>query len=249
MATAKKQEVMASQDNMPAYMKDKMMDQRGNENVGTDDVQLPRIDVLQALSPQIKKSDPDYIDGAEQGMLFNTLTGDLYEELQFIPVYVRKRWLLWKDRKAGGGLRGVADSEAEAKAKLAELDDRDQVEIVDTHENIVLIVEKDGTLTEAIWSLAKSKAKVARKFNSLVRLNGGPRFSRVYTMLPFEDENAAGEAYWNMAIGKSTQWPTQEQFEYAEALYESISQGSRKVGADYTEEAPAADGDVEASEI
>ena len=43
-----------------------------------DDITIPRVDVLQALSPQRKKTNAEYIEGAEEGMLFNTVTKQLY---------------------------------------------------------------------------------------------------------------------------------------------------------------------------
>ena len=54
-----------------------------NEGAGldydTNDLQIPFIRVIQALSPQIKKSDPAYIDGASQGDIFNTVTGQHWD--------------------------------------------------------------------------------------------------------------------------------------------------------------------------
>lgn len=249
MATAKKEvAVPASSDNMPAFMKGKDQS-RGNENVGTKDLQLPRIDVLQALSPQLKKNDADFIEGAEQGMLFNTLTGDVYETLKFIPVFYRKVWLIWKDRKAGGGLRGVYDSEAEAQKFIRSQEDAGQLVAQDTYENLILIVEENGELTEAILSMAKSKAKVARKFNSVIRLNGGDRFSRVYTLAPAEDQNAAGEDFWNVQIQKNTEWVTEEQYAHAEKLYTSIAAGERKVSTAYEGDDDTVGGSEAATEI
>lgn len=70
--------VAAADVAVPDYIKQDSS--RGNENVSSEDLQLPRLDVLQALSPQINKKKENYIDGAEVGMLFNTLTGELYPE-------------------------------------------------------------------------------------------------------------------------------------------------------------------------
>ena len=60
---ASKKAVAEKKDQAPAHIR--QGEGRGNENVGTEDIQIPRISVLQALSPQIKKSDPSYIEGAE----------------------------------------------------------------------------------------------------------------------------------------------------------------------------------------
>ena len=65
--------------------------------------------MIQALSPQIKKSDPAYIDGASQGDIFNTVTGqhwDGEEGVTVIPCYQETKYLKFKPREQGGGFMG-----------------------------------------------------------------------------------------------------------------------------------------------
>ena len=47
----------------------------GLQNIGADQMQIPFIRILQALSPQLNKDKPEYIKGASQGDIFNTVTG------------------------------------------------------------------------------------------------------------------------------------------------------------------------------
>lgn len=77
----------------------------GFENVTAQDVVIPRITILQALSPQLKKKDPQYIEGAEVGHFCDVATGDLFEEsLELIPVYFARVYLEWAPRSTGKGL-------------------------------------------------------------------------------------------------------------------------------------------------
>ena len=46
----------------------------GFEEVTTDDLQMPFVRILHAMSPQLKKSDASFIEGAVQGDIFNTVT-------------------------------------------------------------------------------------------------------------------------------------------------------------------------------
>jgi hypothetical protein len=229
---ARKKEVAVTEDQMPSYIKQGAA--RGNENVSNEDLQLPRIDVLQALSPQINKKKDEYIEGAEVGMIFNTLTGELYPDgLYFTPVQFTKRYLVWVDRKKdnGGGLRGIFDTEAEAQAFVNNADDGDKLEVVATAEHLVLLDSGD----EVILSMAKSKQKVSRKFNSMVRLNGGDRFSRRYRLTSVDDDGPQGE-YQNFAIANAG-WPDENVYLKAEALYNQISEGSRpRATGDYSNE-------------
>ena len=219
---------------VPSYIKQGQ--NRGNENVSNEDLQLPRIDVLQALSPQINKKKDEYIDGAEVGMLFNTLTGELYPEgVSITPISFAKRHLVWVDRKkdSEGGLRGVFDSADEAELFAQSQEDEDKLEIVPTAEHLVLL--DDGS--EVILSMAKSKMKVSRKFNSLVRLNGGDRFSRRYKITTVDDKSAQGE-FQNIAISNDG-YPPEEVYFKAEAIYGAISSGTKKQASGNYETASA----------
>ena len=82
---AVKEEFELVTNEIPDFMK---QGNRGAENVGTDDMIIPRIELIQALSPVRKKSDPAYIEGAEEGMLYNNVTRTLYgTEVTVVPVY------------------------------------------------------------------------------------------------------------------------------------------------------------------
>ena len=208
---------------LPSYIKQGQ--NRGNENVSNEDLQLPRIDVLQALSPQINKKKDNYIEGAEVGMLFNTLTGELYPDgVSITPVTFVKRHLVWVDRKkdSEGGLRSIFDTPEEAEAFVEAQADEDKLEVVATAEHLVML--DDGT--EVIVSMAKSRMKVSRKFNSLVRLNAGDRFSRRYKLTSVDDKSSQGE-FQNIAINNDG-FPSEEVYIKAEALYEAIESGAKK---------------------
>lgn len=228
---AKSKAVAKKEDQLPSYIKQDS--NRGNENVTNDDIQLPRIDVLQALSPQVMKKKDEYIEGAEVGMLFNTLTGELYPDgIHFTPVSFVKRYLVWVDRQqdSNGGLRGVFDEPAEAEAFLEQQEDANKLEVVPTAEHLVILDDGD----EVILSMSKSKMKVSRKFNSLIRLNGGDRFSRRYHLTTVDDEGPQGE-YQNFKIANAEDqaWPSEEVYLKAEKLYEAIQGGKKQASGNY----------------
>ena len=67
---AVKEETSLVLDDRPDWMKD---GNRGSEEVSSNDITLPRLQIIQDLSPQHKKNKPEYIDGAEVGDFFNSL--------------------------------------------------------------------------------------------------------------------------------------------------------------------------------
>lgn len=219
-------------DDRPTWASDK---QRGSEDVGIKDIILPRVDVLQALSPQLKKSDPAFIPGAEQGTFFNTLSRQIYgAEITFIPVVFRREWLVWGDRNSGGGFNGSYNTEAEGQAKVLELQGNGvSADVVETHVHFVLIVAADGTTEEAVFSWSRSKIKASRKLNSLVHMTGSDRFAGSYKLRAIEVSGAKGD-YWSADV-QFKGYHAKELFDRGLATYEAVQGGAR--GVDHNEEA------------
>ena len=46
----------------------------GMENVGSEDVKIPFLRILQDLSPQVKEGKGEYIQGAKPGMIINSVS-------------------------------------------------------------------------------------------------------------------------------------------------------------------------------
>jgi hypothetical protein len=208
---------------------------RGAENVGTDDVIIPRIELIQALSPVRKKSDPSYIEGAEEGMLYNNVTRTLYgNEVTVVPVYYTKQFLVWKDRKAGGGgsngFRGAFATKELADRAIADLAE-EALEVSDTAQHFVLVRNGDDW-QEAVISMAKSKIKVSKRWNSLMRLTNTDSFSRAYKLSATTETNARNESYFNFNVA-ALGFVNKDLYERAEKLYETIRAGGVKVSNDY----------------
>jgi len=245
-AIKKKDDTAMVSTERPEWMEDDSM--RGQEGVGVDDLTIPRLGVIQDLSPQRKKTAPEYIEGADSGMLFNTVTGRLYgTEVMFVPVYYRKEWVIWKSVNAGGGFNGAFPTEAGARAEFSEkemegqLDDKgnDLYEINDTGQQFGLVLNDDGSVEDIVMSMSKSKRKVDRQFNTMIKMAGRDRFSRVYKISAVEDQNAAGQDYFNFGVAPLG-FVNEDTFLYAEKMYEAISSGAKDVNRD-SESAAAAD--------
>jgi hypothetical protein len=229
---AVKEEFEIVTNEIPEFMK---QGNRGAENVGTDDMIIPRIELIQALSPVRKKSDPAYIEGAEEGMLYNNVTRTLYgTEVTVVPVYYTKQFLVWKDRKAGGGgsngFRGAFASKELADRAIAELAE-EALEVSDTAQHFVLVRNGDDW-QEAVISMAKSKVKVSKRWNSLMRLSNTDSFSRAYKLSATTETNARNESYFNFNVA-ALGFVNKELYERAEKLYETIRTGAVKVSNDY----------------
>ncbi len=217
----------------PAYMRNDDVG-RGSEHVSADDVVIPRLDVIQDLSPQRKKSQPEYIEGAETGLLFNTVTGQLYgADAVFVPVYFRKEYVIWKDRKAGGGFNGsFATVEAAQDAMNQGNLDPMLYGIVDTAQQFGLIVDNPTSekpqIEEVVISCSRSKMKPSRKLNSMIRMNGGDRWERAFRIRAVEMTNQEGQLYQNLDFSEMG-FVSEEVYNAGEKTYNAIVGGQRSV--------------------
>lgn len=111
MATKKNELIPAPKSNTPAEVADDFFQQNagaGLDNVTAADMMVPRLSILQSLSPQLKKRDSAYIEGAEVGHICDVGTGDIFESgVLFLPVYYRKEYIEWAPRASGGGLVAI----------------------------------------------------------------------------------------------------------------------------------------------
>lgn len=80
----------------------------GLETVTAKDLLIPRISILQQLSPQIDKQRSEYIKGAEAGMISDVGTGEIFpDKLWYLPIHFRKDYIEWAPRSSGKGLIAI----------------------------------------------------------------------------------------------------------------------------------------------
>lgn len=97
----------------------------GYENVTARDLLIPRLTILQGLSPQVTKGQPEYDEDAKVGEIYDVgLQQRFADGLIFIPVYYVKSWLEWAPRNSGKGLQGI--HETDEVLKHTEKDDKNR---------------------------------------------------------------------------------------------------------------------------
>lgn len=223
-STAVANVVNGVQEQMPEWLQ---KGNKGSEDVGARDMILPRVDVLQALSPQIKKSDPNYIDGAEQGKIFNTVTGEVYgDSINFIPIMFRKEYVVWKLRKAGGGFCGAFPTMEAAENFRAGLQSPDDHECVESHQHFAILLTEHGP-EEAVFSMTKSKLKVSRALNTLIQIAGVDRFAKAYRLDAVETSSDKGD-FWSFKA-HPVGFVSKELYERGQGLYDMIKAGQADV--------------------
>lgn len=88
---------------LPSFMQNQAG--RGMESLGSGDYEIPRIKLLQAISPEVEQ-----FDEAKNGVFWHTLNEQsLGASFNFVPVLISKRYVLWKPRHDGGGILARSD--------------------------------------------------------------------------------------------------------------------------------------------
>lgn len=181
---------------------------QGFEGADASSYAIPFLRILQAISPQAKKKDPRYIDGAEEGDFFNTVTEKIYkgdDGVIVVPVYYAHKYNEWAPDR--GGFRGslsaseyaVLDKEIrkDSKGNAYEANVATGNAITDTREHYVIIVNNDNTWEPALIALSGSELKKSKKWMTLMqgfRIQGqiAPMFSQMYRLTPQQESNDKG---------------------------------------------------------
>lgn len=87
----------------------------GMDNVTASDLLIPRVTILQGLSPQVIKTNSEYIKGAEPGIICDVgLRQLLGTEITVLPCFYAKIYLEWAPRgkanKNAGGQKGLINN-------------------------------------------------------------------------------------------------------------------------------------------
>jgi hypothetical protein len=222
--------VVKTNSDLPAFMK--QGESRGMEEANVEDFEIPRLSLVQSLSKCRDKDEAEYIPGIKEMDLYNNVTREIYGEVvPIVPVFFKKEFLLWKDLKKGGGFGGACDTLEEGEALLTtSIEDKsldgpiEDWEVVPTAQYYCLLITDNGKSEQIVISMAKSKSKVSRRWNSLIRINGNDMFSRYYYVCGISETNDSNQKYYNFKI-TGGDFVSEEIYKAAEEMYELIQAG------------------------
>lgn len=80
----------------------------GLENLNQNDLLIPRLSIIQGLSPQMTRTKAEYDPNAKPGDIYDVALGERFGEgIDFIFVHYQKQWLQWAPRTSGKGLQAI----------------------------------------------------------------------------------------------------------------------------------------------
>lgn len=198
---------------VPKNMLDSMIQDAGagTENITSDDMKIPFLRVLQPLSPECSKRDEAYIEGAEAGLIFNTVTRQLYgEKIQVIPCAYQKKYLEFVPRDQGGGFRG--ELAANSEEVLGAVRNEQNKDILPGGNELVISAQhyckfqdpSTGSWQSAIIDMKATSLKVSRQWNTMIQMQEVqhegksyklPTFGVIWDLVTADAENDKGR--WN----------------------------------------------------
>lgn len=178
-------------------MDDIVADAGAGTSQSADDNIVPFIVLLQDASPEVKKRDPSYVDGAEPGMLMNKATKKLYAAdaaqaeatglplLVFQPCAFDRAVIEWIPRNDGGGFVARHDFKESVEATMNRIggkqvqDPQDpektiwrtadgKHDLIDTRYHFGNILEIDGTLIPAVIGMSSTGHTASREWMTLM---------------------------------------------------------------------------------
>jgi hypothetical protein len=186
----------------------------GFEGQTMADIAIPFLTVLQKMSPQC---DSTTLAGAKPGMLFNTVTEELWdgeEGLVFVPAYTENVFVEWVPRDKGGGFVGVHNisSEVVTKAKSSAEEFGRYVteegnELQETFYVYGVLLDDEGNSSQMITiAFTSSKIRVYKKWNTKLTMftikgtkQRPPLFAHKVRIKTVREENPKG-AYYNFVL-------------------------------------------------
>jgi|TARA_A100001391_G_scaffold116183_3_gene78657 hypothetical protein len=181
----------------------------GFEDMGADDLQLPRLKLLQAMSPEIEND-----EALRAGQILNSVTGDSWSSdggVKVIPCVYHKTYVEWAPQ--GSGTKGpvavhqsksVMDDTVRGEDNKFYKNDNSGNYIEETANYFVLIVGEKGETSQAVISMKSSQLTPSRNWNSKmknlkIKNSSGvyftpPMWSHIYTLRSEKAKN--GDKTW-----------------------------------------------------
>jgi hypothetical protein len=210
------------EDKIPAHIAANMATAgRGNEHVGAN-VQIPRLKLLQKMHDEVDKHHPKYVEGAEVGSFYNTVSNKIYgEAVKIISITFKSEFVVWKSRDAGGGKLGDFETAQAAQEAIQATGRIEDYVVTPTHQHLLIIKDpKTGELesTPVLMDFANTKLRVSKGWNAQIGMKGGDRFNGLWTMKSVAASNDKG-SWLNIDI-EFDGWALADDYKVAEALYQ-----------------------------
>lgn len=191
---------------MPAMSQADLKEMYGD--MDRDDITIPRMVILQGLSPEVTQGQGRpgefYIKGLER----NLGKGPV----EFIVLMRNKSRIRWQDLQFGGGIlcrsvdakQGVGEPGGACEQCPHSVWNGKDKPACDIYQNLIVVLKQDSEWIPMAISGNRTKLKAIKNLNSMLMVElakGRPLFAKSYTIEAVNRSNTQGMAYWSYRIG------------------------------------------------
>ena len=213
---------------------------KGSQNMTQEDLALPFLKVLGQLSPEVNKRDGKYVEGAEPGMILNTVTNEVFDGtkgIDVLPVFYERKYVEWQDRGEGKGAPvAIHDASSDIMSQTTrDKSFKDRLpsgNYLENTANHYVVVLGDSPQT-ALISMKATQLKISRKWNSImmgIKLQGKnglftpPTYSHIYNLKTVQMSNDKGTWFgWDVTkVGPVTDKAI---YDMAKSFADSVGKG------------------------
>ena len=213
----------------------------GLSNVSTKDVMIPRIKLLQKMSPECDNAS---LPEAKAGQIFNSASQSVYDGptgIRVVPCEYIRTYVEWAPEGTGNKAPvniHPATSNVMSLAKKSPTDNRFYLDngnyVEETANHIVLILDDNNNVeSRGILTMKSSQLKKSRQWNYMMMtatMEGGgktitpPSYAIVYRLSTLQEETN-GKKYYGWTVAKEGFVPTKEIFTTGESFALAFRQG------------------------
>ena len=217
----------------------------------SSEMQIPFLRVLQALSPQLNKKKPEFIEGAAMGDLFNTVTGQKWageDGVVVVPCFQTTKYLEFVPRDSGGGFKGEIAPNDPVLTQTMRSGSKEILpngnELVKSDQHFCLVVEEDGSFQPVVVDMKSTQLKVSRRWKTQIAMQKvkHPKtgqmitpavFATMWKLTTTDESNDQGD-WSNYQIEKVGLVASRDLLLEAKAFRDSIAAGEVKAAAEET---------------
>lgn len=209
---------------LPDYIEPKDAD----DYIDLKEIQLPRLCVAQALSPEVQKGDPKRIDGLEVGQMFSNVLQTNFGEGPLEVVVVRREQPraieFWpRNSQEGQGVKdpavpyyGKRDPRNDPRTEFGASGEKPVATVF--HEYVAFVL---ATREPIVLSFKSTSTSAATRLNTLLSVNAGKPYARTYRISAVQQRNDFGPFFvFRVEQGRLIDKDT---YEYAKSLRESLT--------------------------
>ena len=217
---------------------------KGSQNMTQEDLALPFLKVLGQLSPEVNKRDGKYVEGAEPGMILNTVTNEVFDGakgIDVLPVFYERKYVEWQDRGEGKGAPvAIHDASSDIMSQTTrDKSFKDRLPSGNYLENTAnhYVVVLGNSPQTALISMKATQLKISRKWNSImmgIKLQGKnglftpPTYSHIYNLKTVQMSNDKG-TWFGWEVSKVGPVEDQNVYGIAKSFAEQVGKGAIEV--------------------